>query len=123
MIGSLFGELPAEIVSIAEIHGGNPMQDVLFADADKVMDQPKTGVDSHHCNLPTITNLPPLLLRAPQAASLCGVSVRTWRMLDTAGRIPQPVRIGRTVLWRHDELRAWVAAGCPRRHDWETMQS
>ena len=66
---------------------------------------------------------PPLLLTARQAASMCGKSPRTWRMWDAAGRIPQPVRIGRSTLWRLDELRAWAAAGCPRRKEWELMQS
>jgi predicted DNA-binding transcriptional regulator AlpA len=65
----------------------------------------------------------PFLLRASQAAKLCGVSLRTWRTWDSAGRIPAPVRIGsRSVFWRADELRAWVAAGCPRRADWEARQ-
>ena len=65
----------------------------------------------------------PLLLRTHEAAALCGKSQRTWRSWDAAGHIPQPIRIGRSTLWRADELRAWVAAGCPQRREWETMQS
>ena len=65
----------------------------------------------------------PLLLRAPAAAATCSVSPRTWQSWDAAGRIPQPIRIGRSTFWRVDELRAWVAAGCPRRKEWEMMQS
>ena len=65
----------------------------------------------------------PLLLTAREAASLCGKALRTWRTWDAAGLIPQPIRIGRSTLWRADELRAWVAAGCPKRRDWESMQS
>ncbi len=64
-----------------------------------------------------------LLLKACEAAALCNISVRTWRSWDTAGRIPNPVRIGRSLLWRADELREWVEAGCPRRDVWEAMQS
>lgn len=60
-----------------------------------------------------------LLLTAKQAAAICGKSLRTWRTWDSAGRIPRPVRIGRSTLWRSDELRGWVAAGCPRRGEWE----
>jgi predicted DNA-binding transcriptional regulator AlpA len=60
-----------------------------------------------------------LLLTARQAASMCGKSLRTWRTWDAAGWIPRPVRIGRSTLWRADELRDWVAAGCPRRAEWE----
>ena len=56
---------------------------------------------------------------AKQAAAICGKSLRTWRTWDAAGWIPRPVRIGRSTLWRADELRDWVAAGCPRREEWE----
>lgn len=61
----------------------------------------------------------PLLLTAREAAAMCGKSLRTWRSWDSAGLIPQPVRIRRCTLWRAEELRAWVAAGCPRREEWE----
>ncbi|MBX3363152.1 MAG: helix-turn-helix domain-containing protein [Phycisphaeraceae bacterium] len=30
-----------------------------------------------------------------------------------AGRIPAPIRIGRSVRWRESEIAAWIAAGCP----------
>lgn len=63
-----------------------------------------------------------LLLTARQAAAMCGKSLRTWRSWDAAGWIPRPVRIGRSTLWRADELREWVMAGCPRRQEWEARQ-
>lgn len=63
-----------------------------------------------------------LLITAKQAAQMCGKSLRTWRTWDSAGMIPQPVRIGRSTLWRLDELRQWVAAGCPRRNEWEARR-
>ena len=63
----------------------------------------------------------PLLLTARQAAAMCGKSLRTWRTWDAAGWIPRPVRIGRSTLWRAEELRDWVTAGCPRRAAWEAM--
>jgi len=62
---------------------------------------------------------PRLMVTARQAAEMCGKSLRTWRAWDSAGWIPRPVRIGRSTLWRMDELQAWVAAGCPRRTEWE----
>jgi predicted DNA-binding transcriptional regulator AlpA len=61
-----------------------------------------------------------LLLTASEAAKLCGKSLRTWRSWDAAARIPRPIRIARSLLWRADELRAWVAEGCPRRDIWES---
>lgn len=63
----------------------------------------------------------PLLLRAADAARLCKVSLRTWRAWDATGKVPQPVRIGRAVFWRLDELRAWVAAGYPDRETWQWL--
>lgn len=63
-----------------------------------------------------------LLVTAKQAAHLCGKSLRTWRTWDSAGLIPQPVRIGRSTLWRIDELREWIAVGCPRRQEWEARK-
>jgi DNA-directed RNA polymerase specialized sigma24 family protein/predicted DNA-binding transcriptional regulator AlpA len=64
----------------------------------------------------------PLLISARHAASMCGRSERTWRTWDSAGLIPQPVRIGRSTLWRQTELQAWIAAGCPCREDWEVRR-
>ena len=63
-----------------------------------------------------------LLVSAKQAAEMCGKSLRTWRTWDAQGLIPQPLRIGRSTLWRVDELREWVSAGCPRRDEWEARQ-
>ena len=62
---------------------------------------------------------PALLISARAAAELCGKSLRTWRTWDAAGAIPRAVQIGRSRLWRLDELRAWIDARCPNRRDWE----
>ena len=70
----------------------------------------------------TSSTVVPLLASARDAAAMCGKSLRTWRTWDAAGWIPQPVRIGRSTLWRVDELREWVAAGCPRREEWEARR-
>ena len=60
-----------------------------------------------------------LLVDAKEAARLCGIGLRTWHTLTSAGRTPNPLRLGRRVLWRRDELLAWIDAGCPPRHNWE----
>jgi len=73
-------------------------------------------------NAESTTSTEPLLLTARQAAALCGKSLRSWRSWDAAGLIPPPVRIRRSTLWRADELRAWIAAGCPPRAEWKEMQ-
>ena len=77
--------------------------------------------DRHQGRRPTEMETP-LLLTARQAAALCGKSLRTWRSGDAAGLIPQPVRIRRCTLWRADELRRWIAAGCPNRQQLENSR-
>jgi prophage regulatory protein len=65
----------------------------------------------------------PLLLTAPQAAALCGVSEATWHRMSAAGRCPAPVRLSRgCVRWLAEELRAWAAARCPGRKEWQARQ-
>jgi predicted DNA-binding transcriptional regulator AlpA len=65
----------------------------------------------------------PLLVPAPDAARLCGVSEATWYRLVSARRCPAPVRLTRgCVRWRAEELREWIAAGCPPRREWEARQ-
>ena len=61
----------------------------------------------------------PLLLNATDAAERLGVSRTAFYRLSRAGRLPLPVRLGRSVWWRSAELDAWVAAGCPGRARWE----
>ncbi len=63
-----------------------------------------------------------LLLKASEAADLLNVSRAHFLMLDKLGRIPAPVRLGRAVRWRRDELERWIAHGCPPRHVWEAMR-
>ena len=95
------------------------MQDELAPDRHTADDS--TGLDVS-TRAPTTAQPLPLLLRAENAAELCGTSVRAWRTWGTSGKIPRPIYIGRTPLWRYDELQAWVAAGCPERVMWDAMR-
>jgi predicted DNA-binding transcriptional regulator AlpA len=65
---------------------------------------------------------PPLLLTANQVAAMFGKSVRAWRAWDAEGVVPRPIRISRSTYWRHDEILAWIDAGCPRRQQWEARR-
>ena len=65
----------------------------------------------------------PLLVSAKDAARLCGVSERTWRGWDSSGKCPGATLNGGCKRWRFDELRRWVAAGCPSRTRWEAERS
>ena len=67
----------------------------------------------------TATTIEPLLLNATEAARLCGVGRTLWSEMHAAARVPVPIRFGRRVLWRREELEAWVRAGCPARHRWQ----
>lgn len=58
------------------------------------------------------------LLDARAAAAMCGISRSLWLALHNSGRIPLPVRLGRRVLWRREELLNWIRAGCPARQIW-----
>jgi prophage regulatory protein len=52
------------------------------------------------------------LIRAAEAAHLCGVAKRTWWRLVSSGRAPAPIRLGGSVRWRRAELSDWIAGGC-----------
>jgi len=65
----------------------------------------------------------PLLVGAPEAARLSGISEPTWWRLHSAARVPAPVKLGGRTLWRSEELRRWVAVGCPARREWELLEA
>jgi predicted DNA-binding transcriptional regulator AlpA len=70
------------------------------------------------------TAVEPLLLNADQAAALCGVSSATWYRMSSAGRCPAPLRLSAgCVRWRVEELRDWIAVGCPSRREWEARRA
>ena len=63
----------------------------------------------------------PLLLTVKQVADALSVSERHVHKLNNSGRLPRPVRLGRSVRWRREELESWVEAGSPDRARWETL--
>lgn len=65
------------------------------------------------------TEAMPLLISAREAARLCGVALRTWHRLDSAGMVPAAVWLGGRKLWQMRELADWAAAGCPARSEWD----
>jgi predicted DNA-binding transcriptional regulator AlpA len=64
-----------------------------------------------------------LALLDREAAQLFQVSTRHWWQLDKLGRIPRPIRLGRSVRWSRVEIEAWLAAGAPPRDEWERIKS
>src|SRR5262245_35799282 len=65
----------------------------------------------------------PLLVGAAEAGRLCGRSEASWWRDHAAGRIPAAVKLGGRTLWRVEELRRWVEAGCPPRKTWEALRA
>jgi predicted DNA-binding transcriptional regulator AlpA len=63
-----------------------------------------------------------LAISAAEVARLLGVSERHLWALDASERVPRPIRLGRSVRWSLDELRAWISAGAPGRAEWEALR-
>lgn len=63
-----------------------------------------------------------LLLDAVGAADLLDVSRSHFLRLHASGQVPQPVRLGRRVLWIRSELEAWLKAGAPSRERWSLVR-
>ncbi len=65
----------------------------------------------------------PKLLNVKMVAKLLGRTEKTVRNWNTSGLIPEPMRIGRSLFWRPDELDAWLLADCPARKRWKRIRS
>jgi prophage regulatory protein len=63
-----------------------------------------------------------LALSARQLSQMLGISLRqAWR-LNSAGKLPKPIRLGGSVRWNRQEVQDWFAAGCPDRKTWEARK-
>ena len=62
------------------------------------------------------------LITAAELAGLLKLSTRNVWRLRSAGKMPQPIRLGGVVRWRLGEVKKWIAAGCPpvqsRENEW-----
>jgi len=53
------------------------------------------------------------LITAEQLADMMSISERSiWRHLS-GGKLLKPVRIGGSVRWNREQVRQWIADGCP----------
>ena len=53
------------------------------------------------------------LLTVPDVAEVCSIAPETVRRMTDRGAMPMPVRLGRAVRYRLDEIESWIADGCP----------
>ena len=60
-----------------------------------------------------VAKFEPMLVSASEAARIAGISPAMWWKLKYSGRCPAPVRLGKRLLWRVEELRQWIDDGCP----------
>lgn len=65
----------------------------------------------------------PLVVDAKRLATLLGCALRTIWTWNAAGKVPEPLRIGGRVVWRMDEIRAWLEAGAPDRETWAAIRA
>ena len=63
-----------------------------------------------------------LAIPASKVAELLNVSERHVWALNSSDRLPQPIRLGRRVLWSRAEIAAWLEAGAPTRDRWEQIK-
>jgi len=63
------------------------------------------------------------LISAETLARWLDLSVRTLWRLRSAGQLPPAIRLGGSVRWRVEEIRAWIAAGCPEEAAWEVQRN
>lgn len=65
----------------------------------------------------------PLLIPDTAAAGLCGLGRSTWHRLRASGKVPAPVKIGRSCRWNRAELLAWIESGCPDAGTWAALRA
>ena len=64
----------------------------------------------------------PELLDAQAVAQLLACSVRHVERMNSAGKLPQALHVGRLRRWRRGELLDWVSEGCPDRRTWAVQR-
>lgn len=84
------------------------------------------SADTLPLRIPTTDADPPaglLVVDARRLARLLCCGLRTVRAHDAGGKLPKPIRYAGRVVWRVDEIRAWLDAGAPDREIWEARRA
>ena len=59
---------------------------------------------------------------ADEVAAFLRVSPRKLSYLRAMGALPKSTKVGRTVVFKASEIRAWFDAGCPVLDEWEAIK-
>jgi predicted DNA-binding transcriptional regulator AlpA len=62
------------------------------------------------------------LLRAQDVAEALSLSKRTVHRLNSAGKIPSPLRLNGAVRWKASDIQKWVDDDCPDRRTFEARR-
>jgi excisionase family DNA binding protein len=82
-----------------------------------------THADVSETTQATAGGIPAALLDVGQVADLLSIGRTKVFQLDSAGRLPDSIRLGTRVRrWRRQEVEDWIAAGCPLRTEWNWKQ-
>ena len=65
----------------------------------------------------------PLLYSREQLCEVLGISRATLDRLQSAGKVPRPLRLGGQRRWRAEVIHQWIAAGMPQAAEWEARQA
>ena len=70
-----------------------------------------------------IVTVEPLLLSPKDTAKFLGISRSLLYSMHKCGQLePLPIKISeRRIVWRLEELKAWVNAGFPYRQEWQKI--
>lgn len=70
----------------------------------------------------TASHPAPLAVDAEQIGhGILPISKRTWWGWVNSGRAPGGFKVGNRRMWDVSQLRRWIAAGCPRREEFELL--
>ena len=64
-----------------------------------------------------------IAISARQFAAMLNVSLRQIWRLNSAGRLPKPIRLGGSVRWNRAEVQQWFEGGCLDRRAWEARKA
>ena len=59
-----------------------------------------------------------LLIDVEELAKTLNISKKHVLRLRTAGKIPQPIKLGKSCRWSIKEIEAWIIADCPPLSKW-----